>query len=87
MNNEYKYSGKRLKMSMARELIIEFFKGQTVHKQEIIGRVDKIHLEHGGKRSENIIHPVTDALNAMKRKELANNPTPRRRHLDDFWRN
>ena len=76
MNNEYKYSGKRLTMSVARELILEFFKGQTVHKQEIIRRVDEIHLEGGGKQSDNIIHPVTDALNAMKRKNLANNPTP-----------
>jgi hypothetical protein len=76
MNNPYKYSGKRLKMSMARELIIEFFKGKTAHKQEIIRRVDEIHLEGGGKQSDNIIHPVTDALNAMKRKGLANNPNP-----------
>ena len=76
MNNPDKYSGKRLKMSMARELIIELFKGQTVPKQDIISRVDKIHLERGGKPSENIIHPVTDALNTMKRKELANNPNP-----------
>ena len=76
MNSEYKYSGKRLTMSMARELILEFFKGQTVHKQEIIRRVDEIHLEGGGKQSDNIVHPVTDALNAMKRKELANNPNP-----------
>ena len=76
MNNRYEYSGKRLKMSMARELIIEFFKGQTGHKQDIIRRVDEIHLEGGGKRSENIIHPVTDALNALKRKGLANNPNP-----------
>ena len=76
MNNPYEYSGKRLTMTMARELIIEFFKGQTVPKQDIISRVDKIHLERGGKLSENIVHPVTDALNTMKRKELANNPNP-----------
>lgn len=76
MDNKYKYSGKRLKMSMARELIIEFFKGQTVHKQAIIRRVDEIHLEGGGKQSDNIVHPVTDALNNLKRKGLANNPNP-----------
>ena len=76
MNNPDKYSGKRLKMSMARELIVELFKGQTVPKQDIIRRVDRIHFERGGKPSENIIHPVTDALNALKRKKLANNQNP-----------
>lgn len=76
MNDLDKYSRNPLKMSIARELIIEFFKGQTVHKQDIISKVDKIHLERGGKLSENIVHPVTDALNAMKRKKLANNPNP-----------
>ena len=82
MNNEYKYSGKRLTMTMARELILEFFKGQTVPKQDMIRKVDEVHLEHGGKLSENIIHPVTDALNAMKRKGLANNPNPG----DGIWK-
>ena len=76
MDNEYKYFGKRLTMSIARELILEFFKGQTVPKQDMIRKVDKIYLERGGKLSDNIIHPVTDALNTMKRKELANNPNP-----------
>ena len=68
MNNPYKYSGKRLTMTMARVLIIEFFKGQTVPKQDIIRKVDKIHLERGGKLSENIIHPVTDALKYHEKK-------------------
>ena len=76
MNNPDKYSGKRLKVSMARELIMELFKGQTVPKQDMIRKVDKIHLERDGKPSENIIHPVTDALNALKRKKFANNPNP-----------
>ena len=76
MNNQYQHSGKRLTMKMARELIIEFFKGQTVPKQDIIRKVDQIHRERGGEFSENIVHPVTDALNALKRKGLANNPNP-----------
>ncbi len=76
MNNQYQYSGKRLTMSMARELIIEFFKGRTVAKQDMIRKVDQIHLERGGKLSENTVHPVTDALNVLKKKKLANNPNP-----------
>lgn len=76
MNNQYQYSGKRLTMTMARELIIEFFEGQTVAKQDMIRKIDQVHLERGGKLSENKVHPVTDALNVLKRKELANNPNP-----------
>ena len=76
MDNPYKYSGERLKMSMARELILEFFKGQTVPKQDMIRKVDKIHLERGGELSRNIGHPVTDALNNLKSKRIANNPNP-----------
>ena len=71
-----KYFGKRLTMSIARELILEFFKGQIVHRQDIIRKVDKIYLERGGKPSGNIVHPVVDALNNLKSKELANNPNP-----------
>lgn len=82
MDNQYKYSGECLKMTMARELIIEFFEGQTVAKQDMIRKVDQIHLERGGKLSENIVHPVTDALNALKRKKLANNPNPG----DGIWK-
>lgn len=76
MNNEYQYVSQRLTMKMARELIIKFFKGQTVPKQDMIRKVDQIHLERGGWRSNNTVHPVTDALNAMKRKGLSNNPNP-----------
>ena len=82
MDNRYKYSGKRLTMTMARELIIEFFKGQTVAKQDMIRRVDQIHLERGGDLSDNTVHPVTDALNVLKRKKLANNPNPG----DGIWK-
>lgn len=82
MDNRYKYSGERLTPKMARELIIKFFKGQTVAKQEMIRRVDQIHLEGGGELSENRVHPVTNALNALKRKKLANNPNPG----DGIWK-
>lgn len=82
MNNPYKHSGKRLTMSIARELILEFFKGQTVHRQDIIRKVDKIYLERGGKSSDNIVHPVVDALNNLKSREFANNPNPG----DGIWK-
>ena len=74
MDNEYKYSGQRLRMKIARELIIEFFEGSTLHKKDMIRKVDEVHLERGGELSKNIVHPVTDALNALKRKGLSNNP-------------
>ena len=76
MNDQYQYSGERLTTKMARELIVELFKGQTVPKVEIVRKVDEIHLGRGGKKAETKVHPVTNALNALKRKGIANNDPP-----------
>ena len=75
MDNGYKYSGESLTTKMARELIVELFKGKTAAKKDIVRRVDEIHLTRGGKRAVTKVHPVTNALNALKRNALADNPS------------
>ena len=73
MNNPYKYADEKLTPKMARELILELFSGKTVPKQDIVGKVDEVHVERGGRTAETVVHPVTNALNHLKAKELANN--------------
>ena len=75
MDNGYKYSGESLTTKMARELIVELLKGRTVTKTEIVRRVDEEHLKRGGKKAETKVHPVTNALNALKKSVLAGNPS------------
>ena len=74
MNNEYKYVGRSLTPRMAQELIVELFTGQTVQRQEIIKRVDQIHLERGGQPAQAATHPVERVLSAMKTAGHAENP-------------
>ena len=74
MNNEYKYVGRSLTPRMAQELIVELFTGQTVQRQEIIERVDQVHLERGGQPAQAATHPVKRVLSAMKTAGRAKNP-------------
>ena len=74
MDNGYKYSGERLTMKMARELILELFSGKTETKQNMIRRVDEVHVARGGKLSKAVVHPVLDALTNLKPNGMANNP-------------
>ena len=74
MNNEYKYVGRALTPRIAQELIVELFTGQTVQRQEIIKRVDQIHLERGGQPAQAATHPVERVLSAMKTAGRAENP-------------
>jgi tetratricopeptide (TPR) repeat protein len=74
MNNEYKYVGRSLTPRMAQELIVELFTGQTVQRQEIIERVDQVHLERGGQPAQAATHPVKRVLSAMKTAGRAENP-------------
>ena len=75
MNNPYKYAGKPLTPSITQELIQELFAGQTVRKQEIIEKVDKVHREGDGFPSRaQVHHPVTIALSNMRRYGLVENP-------------
>ena len=76
MNDQYKYIDQPLTTKMAQELIVKLFKGQTVFKQDIVRGVDEEHLGRGGKKGETKVHPVTNALNALKRKGLADNDNP-----------
>lgn len=72
MNN---HDGQVLKPKIAQELIQELFAGQTVQLQQIIGKVDEVHVERGGLSSDyKWHHPVTYALSKMKRVGLADNP-------------
>ncbi len=71
MNNR---DGQVLTPSVAQELIIEFFTGATVQKQEIVRVVDEAHTERGGQPpTTGIDRPVTHALARMKQLGLAEN--------------
>ena len=60
---------------MTQELIQELFAGQTVRKQDIIEKVDKVHREGNGLPSRaQFHHPVTLALSNMRRYGLVENP-------------
>ena len=74
MNSEYRYVGRSLTPRMAQELIVELFTGQTVQRQEIIERVDQVHLERGGQPAQAATHPVERVLSAMKTAGRAENP-------------
>ena len=75
MHNQYKYVGQHLKMSIARELILEFFAGQSgVNRQDIIDKVEAEHQNGGGRRHTKPTHPVADALENLKKNGQANNP-------------
>ena len=75
MHDPYKYVGQHLRISIARELILEFFTGQSdVRRQDIIDKVEAEHLSRGGQRHTKAIHPVADALENLKKKGQADNP-------------
>ena len=75
MNQSYKHAGKPLTQGIARELVIEIFAGETgIRKKDIKQAVDETHTSRGGIPSTNEMHPVSSALNIMKKQGLANNP-------------
>ncbi len=75
MHNQYEHIGQHLKMSIARELILEFFAGRSgVKKQDIINKVEKEHQDRGGRRHTKRTHPVSDALENLKKAGGADNP-------------
>lgn len=77
MHNQYKYIGQHLKMSSARELILEFFSGQSnVSLRDMIEKVETEHIKRGGTPHTKVTHPVVDALGNLKNQGLANNPNP-----------
>lgn len=80
MKQSYKHAGKRLVMSIARELILKFFSGYSgVPRSEIIEKIKTEHLNGGGTLHTKEVHPVADALQSLKNKGLADNP------IIGFW--
>ena len=75
MNNEYNHVGKILVLSIARELILKLFKGQSnVRTRDIRNIVEEEHRNRGGLDHTKATHPVTDALSSLKKMKKANNP-------------
>ncbi len=74
MNSSYKYIGLPLTPLMAQELILELFKGQTLHKQEMTDIVETTHIERGGNPPRSKQNPITRALTLLKEMGLAENP-------------
>ena len=75
MNDRYQHFEKHLTPSIAQELILELFAGDTVQRQEVVRRVDKVHHERGGlPPTAKVYHPAEHALSNMKRIGLAHNP-------------
>ena len=73
MNNTYKHSGKPLDSSIARELILELFSGQTVALRTIKKEVLEVHLNRGGTRFTVKYHPAGGVLANMQRSGQAKN--------------
>ena len=72
-NNSYKYAGLPLTPLMAQELILELFKGQTLHKQEMTDIIEATHAERGGNLPRSKQNPITRALTLLKEMGLAEN--------------
>lgn len=64
MNNS---ENKKLVPSIAKQLIIELFAGQTKELNEIKTKVEEIHVSRGGSLHTTRIHPVDRALGNLKR--------------------
>ena len=61
MDRQSQYTGKTLDAGIARELILELFAGQTVHRDEINKRVVDAFLERGGEETEKMKQRVNEA--------------------------
>ncbi len=72
MNNS---KNKKLVPSIAKQLIIELFAGQTKEYNEIETKVEEIHKLRGGLPHTSQIHPVKRALDNFKRDGKAEKPT------------
>ncbi|RKU09183.1 hypothetical protein C6503_21835 [Candidatus Poribacteria bacterium] len=65
---------KKLVPSIAEQLILELFAGQTKELQEIKTKVEEVHKQRGGLPHSAKIHPVEKALNNLKKDEKAEKP-------------
>ena len=69
-------TNQRLTVSIAFEIIIQHFSGQTLEEsqQEIQRRVLQIHIDQGGLPEYDIWNPVCKALRYLEQFDLAENP-------------
>ncbi len=79
----------KLVPSIAEQLIIELFAGQTKELKEIKTRVEEVHKQRGGLPFTSKYHPVQMALTKLKKNGVAENPQLRYwsipiRKLEDF---
>ena len=65
---------KKLVPSIAEQLILELFAGQTKELQEIKAKVEEVHKQRGGLSPSANIHPVERALGNLKRDGKAEKP-------------
>ena len=65
---------KKLVPSIAEQLILELFAGQTKELQVIKTKVEEIHKQRGGLPHTAQIHPVERALDNLKRDGKAEKP-------------
>lgn len=65
---------KRLVPSIAEQLIIELFAGQTKELNEIKTKVEEVHAERGGLPYTSKYHPVQLALTKLKNTGVVENP-------------
>ena len=75
MNDTYEHEGQELNRPIAEKLILELFAGKTaVKKADIKSTVDRVHTERGGKLSNRVVNPCTDALKNLRDQGKADNP-------------
>ncbi len=72
--DKYEYKGKPLDSPIAVELIIEIFQGQQHIQRKIIREtIERIHIEREGLPPPKDEWNITEALDALKRLQLADN--------------
>ena len=74
MNDQYQYFGKHLTPSIAEQLILELFAGQTKELQKIKTKVEEVHKQRGGLPHTAQCYPVERALGNLKRDGKAEKP-------------
>lgn len=80
MDRQSQYTGKTLDAGIARELILELFAGQTVHRNDINKRVIDIFLERGGEETEKMKKRVGEA-----RGDLSSRYRQAKHKGDGYW--
>ena len=66
MDKQSQYAGKTLGAGIVRELILELFAGQTVHRDEIKKRVIDVFLERGGQATDKMKQRVDEGRGDLR---------------------